>query len=141
MNAPPPELPEGLVFKQYLSGNGYYWIREVCNAEGKQHNPHGPAFERFLFDIEKLMDRVFCLNGQLHNENGPAREFYHPSSDIYILEWFVHGERHNPYGPAVLKRREGGELKESQFFLNDTEVGTEEEFLALTLTSKSAGKR
>jgi hypothetical protein len=86
------------------------------------------------------MDRVFCLNGQLHNENGPARE-YHPSCALYILEWFVHQKRHNPYGPAKMKFGEDGKLTESRFFLNDTEVDTEEEFLALTMATKSAGKR
>jgi hypothetical protein len=86
------------------------------------------------------MERDFILDGQLHNENGPAREIYHGSGGPYKLEWFVYGKRHNPYGPAVLKFDTGGDLFKSRFFLNDNKVDTEEEFLALTMGSKSAGK-
>lgn len=142
MNAPPPELPEGLVFEQRLTFNGHYWTREVRNAEGRLHNPCGPALERFIADTGHMTHRQFFLDGKLHNENGPASEIHDDAfSGCYRLEWFVHNKRHNPYRPAVLKYSKGGELKKSRFYLNGTKVDTEEEFLALTMASKSAGKR
>jgi hypothetical protein len=55
-------------------------------------------------------------------------------------QFYLNDKLHNPYGPAVLEYRSGNEVFE-QFWLNDTMVDTEEEFLALTLATKSAGKQ
>jgi len=113
MNAPPPELPKGLVFRQGFSSFGPFWIREVRNADGQLHNPTGPASEHFCAKTGRLKSRRFFLNHKLHN----------------------------PHGPAVLQYINENEVFQ-QFWLNDTLVDTEEEFLALTLaTKKSAGKK
>jgi hypothetical protein len=61
------------------------------NAEGKLHNPDGPAV------IWHDGYTAHYINGKRHNPHGPAVV----RSNCYKSYW-IHGKLHNPDGPAVI---------------------------------------
>ena len=61
------------------------------NADGKLHNPDGPAV------IYPDGDKAYYINGHLHNENGPA--IIRPDGG---KSYCINGEFHNPHGPAIV---------------------------------------
>lgn len=63
---------------------------EWYNKEGQLHRENGPAREY------TNGSKSWYLNGQLHRENGPAREWANGSKS-----WYLNGQRHREDGPAV----------------------------------------
>jgi hypothetical protein len=61
------------------------------NADGKLHNPHGPAI------VCANGEKWYYINGKLHNPNGPAIIWANGHK-----EHWINGKRHNPNGPAVI---------------------------------------
>ena len=48
-----------------------------------------------VMEIDDFGTRWWYLNGELHNEDGPAVETY-----LGYKEWRLHGKLHNENGPA-----------------------------------------
>jgi hypothetical protein len=61
------------------------------NADGKRHNPNGPAI------VFPNGYKAYWINGKRHNPHGPAIVYADGSKEHYI-----NNERHNPNGPAVV---------------------------------------
>ena len=81
------------------------------NADGKLHNPHGPAIAC------ATGGKSYWINDQLHNPNGPAIVWANGHK-----EHWLNGKRHNPNGPAVVFADgdkayyiKGEELTEAEF--------------------------
>ena len=61
------------------------------NAEGKRHNPHGPAV------VYADGHKEHYINGKLHNSNGPAVVYPDGSK-----EYWINDQLHNPNGLALI---------------------------------------
>jgi hypothetical protein len=82
------------------------------NADGKRHNPAGPAV------VGTDGYKEHWINGQRHNPNGPAIVWANGQNK----EYYINGERHNPNGPAIVYADgykayyiNGEELSEAKF--------------------------
>ena len=79
---------------------------------GELHNENGPAI------IRSDGSKYWYINGKLHNKNGPA--IIDIGGSKY---WYINGERHNENGQAIMEANGN-----KRWFINDKEY-TEEKFL------------
>ena len=75
----------------------------------------------YTINVEVFGNREWCLNGQLHREDGPACEY--AGGDRH---WYLNGQRHREDGPAC-EYANG----DRYWYLNDQNM-TEEKHRELT---------
>ena len=98
-------------------------------------------------------ERTWCINGQLHREDGPALEkadgskhwylhgkFHRPNGPAIedangFKAWYLHGKRHCPNGPAI-EKADGSKA----WYLHGKRYQTEADYLAVLKPDKCAGK-
>jgi hypothetical protein len=117
--------------------NGRIKKRVLSLADGKIHNPNGPALEEWYED-GRNKTRVFCVDGLFHNLNGPAREEWNEDGS-HEQAFYIHSHLHNTLGPALEVVEKDGRVRDRKFYIHNHEI-TEDEFLARGQT-KSAGKQ
>jgi hypothetical protein len=102
-----------------------YWLKD-----GKLHRNNGPAVQKLYtggeteeeyysdgirYRVRKTWptgsfeEEHYDENGQLHNDNGPARIAYNAATGLTVKEWRKHGKPHRIGGPANDKTWENGD--------------------------------
>jgi hypothetical protein len=81
------------------------------NADGKLHNPDGPAV------VGLNGEKEYWINGKLHNPNGPAAIY----ANGYRSHW-IHGKLHNSNGPAVI----WGHGQHKEYYINGEKLNKAE---------------
>ena len=66
--------------------------RDCRNAQGRHHNPAGPAVEFWHSDGQPAY-QAFCINGERHNPAGPAVEFWYSDGRLQYQEFYINGEK------------------------------------------------
>ena len=52
-----------------------------------------PTKETGYYDSGSVYSECWCLNGKVHNTDGPAIIYYNPDGGISIEYWYLNGER------------------------------------------------
>ena len=71
----------------------------------------------------------YCLNGRLHNPNGPAYRSWYENGQLACEQYVLNGRLHNPNGPAYRSWYDNGQLWCEHYYLNGERL-TKEQFLA-----------
>jgi len=116
----PHRLPElgPAVIRYYESGNIWY-IGYHLNID--RHRPHelGPASIEY-FENGEIMSEFYWFNNELHRpcEDGPAVIV---RSEGFLLEkeYYVHGKKHNEYGPAKIYYYNNGNIFRLFYMINN----------------------
>ena len=83
-------------------------------------------YSKGFYDSGELMWEKWRLNGEFHNEEGPARIWYRGNGSVEWEEWFLDGKRHNEEGPAYIGYRRDGSVWREEWWLNGVRYSEEE---------------
>ncbi len=61
----------------------------------------------------------YLVNGEFHNENGPAFIEYYENGNIYCEHYYINNKLHNENGPAIIKYYNNGNIHIKKYYLND----------------------
>jgi antitoxin component YwqK of YwqJK toxin-antitoxin module len=75
------------------------------------------------------------LNGEIHNEEGPAYISYYANGTVAYQEWYLNGKWHNGEGPARIWYYEDGTVAYQEWFL-DGKYLTKEDFTSLDMIKR-----
>ena len=81
-----------LKHKKKFHENGELW-REEWWLNGELHNEEGPATVNYRRD-GSVIGKWWWLNGKLHNEEGPAYIGYKRDGSVWVKEWYLDGVQH-----------------------------------------------
>lgn len=80
-----------LTIKETHYLNGQIRTRHHYNAQGRPHNPTGPAYESW-HENGQLSCQQFCINGVLHNPNGPTVQTWYSDGQQNYQRFWLNGE-------------------------------------------------
>jgi len=89
--------------------------------------------ESSFYDNGELMWEEWSLDGEYHNDEGPAYIRYRRDGSVWWKEWRLNGKRHNEEGPAYIKYERDGSVRLIYWFLNGIRY-TEEEWKDLVFS-------
>jgi antitoxin component YwqK of YwqJK toxin-antitoxin module len=84
---------------------------------GNLHNENGPAFIIY-YENGKIESQEWFINGNLHNENGPASIDFYENGQIEYQYWYINGNHHNVNGPAIIRYYENGQIEYQEWRIN-----------------------
>jgi antitoxin component YwqK of YwqJK toxin-antitoxin module len=79
-------------------------------VNGNRHNENGPAII-WYYENGKIKSQIWYVNGILHNENEPSHIHYYENGKIKSQIWRINEKRHNENGPAFISYYENGQIK------------------------------
>ena len=118
--------------------NGNINSREYRNNNTQLHNEQGPALE-YWYENGQLRDQEYYINGQRHNERGPAYQRWHDNGQLWKQEYCINGQLHNEQGPAYQLWHKDGQLWFQEYWIEGNKL-TETEFKSMIPSVKSASK-
>ncbi len=77
-------------------------------------------------DSGQLIYESYWLNGQFHNEHGPAIRIWNDSGQLICESYWLNSQFHNEHGPAIREWNDSGQLIRESYFLNGQEVAKEQ---------------
>ena len=69
----------------------------------------------------------YCINNNLHNENGFAGIYYYKNGNKQREEHYINNKLHNENGPAIVKYYKDGSIECKEYYINGKFVMTDEE--------------
>ena len=118
--------------------NGNIKSREYFNDNGQLHKEDGPARQRW-YENGQLRFQAYFINGRRHNEQGPARQRWYENGQLEFQEYYINDQLHNEQGPALECWNENGQLCLQEYWIEGNEI-TETEFKSMIPSVKSASK-
>jgi hypothetical protein len=77
------------------------------------------------YENGKVHYEVYCLNGKLHRENGPAYIEYRKDGKVSYEGYYLNDNLHRENGPAYIDHYENGNYTE-RYYLNDKKFTKED---------------
>ena len=71
--------------------NGQLEYEQYC-IDGKLHNPNGPAYQSW-FDNGQLRYESYRIDGKRHNPNGPAHQCWYNNGQLRYEEYWIDGKQ------------------------------------------------
>ena len=89
--------------------NGEIEHEKYC-LNGNLHREDGPAYINYYENGKVELER-YCLNDKLHREDGPAIIKYYESGEVEYEEYWLNGKRHRENGPAITHYYKSGKKR------------------------------
>jgi antitoxin component YwqK of YwqJK toxin-antitoxin module len=70
------------------------------------------------YENGQIKFKLWKINNELHNENGPATVYYYENGQIFIQSWYINGTLNNVNGPAYIWYYENGKIKSQSWRIN-----------------------
>jgi antitoxin component YwqK of YwqJK toxin-antitoxin module len=84
---------------------------------GNRHNENGPANISY-YENGQIQYQSWYINGNRHNENGPSDIWYYENGQIQYQSWYINGKEHNVNGPAYISYYENGQIRHREWKIN-----------------------
>jgi antitoxin component YwqK of YwqJK toxin-antitoxin module len=104
-------------------------------VNGEYHNENGPAYINY-YENGKIRYQLWYINGNLHNENGPANIWYYKNGKIKSQLWCINGNNHNENGPAFIDYYANGQIKYQSWLINGKHLSDPEIIIQKELIEK-----
>jgi antitoxin component YwqK of YwqJK toxin-antitoxin module len=91
--------------------------KECWFVDGELHNESGPALILY-YDSGKKNIEKYLVKGKLHNEKGPAFIMYYKNGQKEFEEYYINGKLHNENGPAMIWYYESGQKKSEKYYID-----------------------
>jgi hypothetical protein len=86
-------------------------------VNGELHNENGPAFIEY-YENGKIQSQRWYINGKYHNENGPAIIWYYKNGQIQYQYWYINELSHNENGPSIIFYYKNGQIEYQAWKIN-----------------------
>jgi antitoxin component YwqK of YwqJK toxin-antitoxin module len=94
-----------------------------------------PELKEEFYPNGNVAYQEWLLDGQWHNEEGPARVSYYENGNLWRQVWYLNGRIHNKEGPARIGYYEDGKVMFKEWFL-DGKYLSKEDFTSLDMIKK-----
>ena len=95
-------------------------------------------YKKKFYDSGELRWEKWWLDGEYHNEEGPAFVSYKKDGSVWREEWWLNGKRHNEEGPAIIYYERDGSVIGKSWWLDGVNY-TEEEWKDLVFRKAFEG--
>ena len=92
---------------------------EQCFLNGQRHNENGPAFQEWFENGQKKLEQWY-LNGERHRKDGPTFQMWDENGNLTDQIWYLNNKRHREDGPACTHYN--GNEKIEKWFLNGKQL-------------------
>jgi antitoxin component YwqK of YwqJK toxin-antitoxin module len=101
--------------------SGFYKNGQIEYQEwwlnGNRHNENGPAEIRY-YENGQIKYQSWYINGKRHNVNKNASIHYYENCQIKYQAWYINGKYHNVNGPAYINYYENGQIYYYSWYIN-----------------------
>lgn len=104
--------------QEWCSERNFLYHEIFLNENGKQDRGGLPT-DIWYDDNGEPYSWVYCIDGELHRTDGPAKIRKHPDTKVVLTEeWHQNGQLHREGGqPAIIERSpRTGEIKLRKYF-------------------------
>jgi antitoxin component YwqK of YwqJK toxin-antitoxin module len=91
-----------------------------------------PKLKETFYPNGKVWQQEWYLNGERHNEEGPANIWFYDSGKVSFQSWYLNGNIHNEEGPARIRYYEDGKVDYQAWYLNGKYL-SKEDFTSLDM--------
>ena len=118
--------------------NGNIKSRDYYDDNGQLHKEDGPARQRW-YENGQLDYQSYYINGQRHNDKGPASEGWYENGQLDYRSYSINGQLHNEQGPAIEHWHKDGQLWFQVYWIEGKEL-IKTEIKSMIPSVKSASK-
>jgi len=113
--------------------------KEIYCKNGLLHREDGPAYINYFINEE--VEKEYYKNGRRHRENGPAIIKHYEDGKIYYESYYINGKLHREDGPArIWYGYDGITIWSKEYYLNGEQVTDEFQLLVIETLEKEKCK-